>query len=54
MPDATKRIRGTEYAMRCGKHVWPSNLSGIVVVSAGPDRRFGTADDIGSDRWSRK
>jgi hypothetical protein len=50
----TKDPWGTEYIMRCGARVGPNNRPGIVVVSAGKDGRFGTADDIGSDRWSRK
>jgi hypothetical protein len=45
---------GTEYLMRCGEHLGPNQSTGIVVGSAGPDRRFGSEDDIGSDRWSRK
>jgi hypothetical protein len=50
----TKDPWGTEYVMGCGARVGPDHGPGIVVVSAGPDLRFGTGDDIGSDRWSRK
>jgi hypothetical protein len=45
---------GREYRMRCRPPTLARRASGIVVVSAGPDRRFGTDDDISSDRWSRK
>jgi hypothetical protein len=50
----TKDPWGVEYVMGCGPRVGPGDRPGIVVVSAGKDGRFGSEDDLGSDRWSRK
>jgi hypothetical protein len=41
---------GTTYFFACGPLLVPNATSGIIVISAGEDGRFGTADDIRSDR----
>jgi hypothetical protein len=41
---------GTPYYFACGPLTVPRTANGIWVVSAGADRRFGTDDDVRSDR----
>jgi hypothetical protein len=41
---------GTPYYFACGPLAVPHNATGIWVMSAGEDGRFGTADDVRSDR----
>jgi len=41
---------GTTYVLACGPTMVPAGVHGVWIISAGRDRRFGTADDIRSDR----